>query len=527
MLFQILERGFFPRELPPVFQSTLLAEVVHANFEDLPEGFVQGKVSKLSVHSTPRIGLKRRLMAYPNPVSYVALCYEIEQNWQTLQNHFSQSCLSLSTPTISLEEKDRAIRPRFLHKDLPKFRMKIRKKARFILQTDIAQFYPSIYSHSIPWALHTKATAKKDSSLGLFGNRIDRLLRYGQDRQTIGIPIGPDTSLIIAEIILSAVDKALATYCPVKLNGFRFVDDYEFGVPTAAQAEEILSALQKALQDYELGINFAKTKIRALPVPIDSTWTSQLRNFQFKKDSESNLLEYFNLAFDLASSFPDDSVLKYAVVRLHSFEVSEAHWQQVQNFLFQCAMNESGTLKAVIELLIKRYSEDYPIDKVTLREVLNYQICTKARTRCTHEIAWAIWALIYWGQPVEAESVAALTGIESSTVALLVLHARELGLLCADIDVAPWEAALTADGLYGPLWMLSYEANVKKWLDSETGTDHIENDENFEFLRRHNVEFFKIEAVPYNKPSGEEIEDEVMKAFYFTDDTDDFDLYGF
>ena len=41
----------------------------------------------------------------------------------------------------------------------------------------------------------------------MFGNAIDFFfVRQGQDGQTIGIPVGPDTSRIISELILKLID---------------------------------------------------------------------------------------------------------------------------------------------------------------------------------------------------------------------------------------------------------------------------------------------------------------------------------
>jgi hypothetical protein len=106
----------------------------------------------------------------------------------------------------------------------------LRSRSRYVIQTDISRFYQSIYTHSIPWALHGKAAAKANRSRRLIGNTLDKLVREGQDRQTIGVPIGPDTSLIIAEIILSSVDEALKR--KRLKNGLRYIDDYDFGFQT-------------------------------------------------------------------------------------------------------------------------------------------------------------------------------------------------------------------------------------------------------------------------------------------------------
>jgi hypothetical protein len=93
---------------------------------------------------------------------------------------------------------------------IPVARARSRTASRYLLATDLSQFYPSIYTHSIPWALHTKSVAKaKPNDYSLLGNVLDLAMRNGQDKQTIGIPIGPDTSLVIAEAILSSVDVQL------------------------------------------------------------------------------------------------------------------------------------------------------------------------------------------------------------------------------------------------------------------------------------------------------------------------------
>src|SRR6185295_14451771 len=108
-----------------------------------------------------------------------------------------------------------------------------------------------------PWALHGKAFAKANLGATL-GDSIDRAFRNQQDGQTVGLPIGPDCSLVVAEAILTAVDVALA---PRQLRGLRYVDDYEIGFRTLAEAEATLTELQGLLAEYELYLNPRKTGI--------------------------------------------------------------------------------------------------------------------------------------------------------------------------------------------------------------------------------------------------------------------------
>src|SRR5207248_321442 len=96
--------------------------------------------------------------------------------------------------------------------------------------------YPSLYTHAIPWALHTKPVAKANKGK-TDGDKIDKAVRDCSSGQTIGIPIGPDTSFVVAEIVLTAVDAAIRTKLPL-FRGFRYLDDYEAAFVSRAEAEE-------------------------------------------------------------------------------------------------------------------------------------------------------------------------------------------------------------------------------------------------------------------------------------------------
>jgi hypothetical protein len=102
----------------------------------------------------------------------------IEEYWEDLEAHYSKSKFSLTTPQIS----ENSIEP--IYKMSEKINRRIHNLVlkRYILQADITRYYPSIYTHSIPWALHTKEVAKANQrDDGYFGNVIDRLVRNLQE----------------------------------------------------------------------------------------------------------------------------------------------------------------------------------------------------------------------------------------------------------------------------------------------------------------------------------------------------------
>jgi hypothetical protein len=144
-------------------------------------------------------------------------------------------------------------------------------------------YYPSIYTHSIPWALHTKITAKaKRHDKKLLGNRLDALVRKTQHDQTIGIPIGPDSSVIIAEIIGTEIDRYLRDKIP-DLVGYRYVDDMYFYFDDQAKAEICLKEIQHIFKELELQINIEKTSIKNLPCGIEDEWVIALRTFVIRQ----------------------------------------------------------------------------------------------------------------------------------------------------------------------------------------------------------------------------------------------------
>ena len=135
-------------------------------------------------------------------------------NWTEIRTHTWKQRLSASRPYI-MRSSSRAIVARYHYGELTRLRALRRRSGRYLVLTDIDQFYPAIYTHTIPWPLHTKAVSKaslrssKKKAPVPLGDLIDKALQSMNEGQTHGIPIGPDTSLVAAEILLAAADRAL------------------------------------------------------------------------------------------------------------------------------------------------------------------------------------------------------------------------------------------------------------------------------------------------------------------------------
>ena len=516
----LLSRGFFPAKLPAPFSTERFAQVMAANAGHLPNTFNDPKRAKPVRHSFARVGINRRLLSIPNPIVQHNLCCDVVNNWPQLSSAANRSRISCSKPTIR-QPTSRAIVPIVTYDDLPAMRLQARSTSKFILKADISKFYPSVYTHSIPWAIHGKDFAKVNRGNQHIGNSLDRWIRRGQDDQTIGIPIGPDTSFLIAEIILNATDEELEKQLG-KSRGFRFVDEFEFGFRSRSEAESALSTLRAVLREYELELNSDKTEIIELPIRIVARWVPQLRTFRFRstpKAQATDLMTYFDLAFELAREHSKDHVLEYAVARLSPREdkseaIDRANWPLLQHFLFQCLMVETGTFFQILELLIQYHQLGFDIDVASVGEVLNGEIVHQCASNYGSEAAWSVWAAIFFGITIDPAAAAALSRMHDSIVALLTLDANERGLIPSGLDTTLWETYMDEANLYDSQWLLSYEANVKGWLPSCTHTDHVLSDPNFRLLKKERVGFYDADKLPLAVPAGIEVDEDVFASLF-------------
>lgn len=501
----LISRGYFPRELPPAFTPRVFGAFLASNLSTLPTSFEQNNdPAKLLSHNLARSGSLRRKLGVPNPVHFFKLASFVVDNWQELWRYASLSSFSLTTPVDGFLR--RAIERQYSLTERPVRRAHLRSTSRYILHADINRFYPSVYTHSIPWAIHTKAVAKTNRSDHLIGNRLDRLVRNAQDGQTMGIPIGPDTSLLIAEIVLSAIDTRLSERGITA--GFRYIDDYEFGFKNLSETEEALAIFQEILNEYELALNPSKTKIVKLPITTESLAISELRTFQFRTSvscQQSDILRYFDRAFVLSNESPEEGVLKYAISRLSGEDIHSSNWELLENLILQCVMSEPGAISFALNHIVRYRDLHYPIDRDRVSDTFNDTICQHAPLGHGSEVAWALWGLLVLRIQVTTNSLRAASAMNDSLVGLLILDASSKGLIPQDADFANFPPVMTTEDLYGEHWLLSYEANVKGWLPSVGSGDHVARDDCFEVLKNNGVSFYDntlSDRVRYEPPAG-------------------------
>lgn len=350
LLEDILAKGYFPAELPPCFTTATFAAVC-AFPNGTPQGFLKPAMAQLCNFSLAKAGNARfrRRLSLVNPVNFFHIATIVASNWTALERHMRTSTLSMSRAVYRPNGARALSHLSYSPANRVDRQAKDRGTAKALLVADISEFYHSIYTHSIPWALHTKPIAKANHTLHLLGNRLDRAIQNAQHGQTIGIPIGPDTSLVIAELILSSLETNLRPRIP-GLRGSRFIDDFELSFPDYASAENALAILQEELLQFELRLNPRKTSVRVPPVGLEPEWVSELRKFKIRNNAgeRGDLIAYFDLMTRFLLLHPNDHVSKYGLQRFKQFQPRLANIPLYQSLLCHIGVVEPGSIREVV-----------------------------------------------------------------------------------------------------------------------------------------------------------------------------------
>lgn len=491
LLNKFINKGYFPKEVIPPFSTQDLSNNLEQIIDKI-DNFSE-KTSRTYNFSIPKKTNFRRLLGIPNPLHQIKLSKLLSDNWNELKEFVDRSHISLSTPQIGDE---RALDRNKGLSDIPYERATNSIDARYMLRTDISRYYSTIYSHSISWAIHSKEIAKKNRfSDDLIGNLIDISVRNTTSGQTLGIPIGPDTSLLIAEIIGTAMDLKIKNRID-ELKGFRYVDDYYLYFSSLSKAESALFKLHKIMKEFELELNQSKTKIVELPKPLEKKWVSELRQYSFRDNSKSqkrDLFNYFNKVFEYANTFPNDYVIKYSLARIKYEEIAEENWELFESLLLKATLKEPSVLSTTSTILSKFKNKGYPLNLDKIKSTINQIIIYSSKLDHSYEIAWSLWLCKVLQIEIDEKISKLLSKISDNIVVLITLDLYHEGLINGNLDLDNWNSLLKKEELYRENWLLVYEAGIKNWLD--TGDDFINNDPFFKELKDLGVEFYSTDIL--------------------------------
>lgn len=487
----LLAKGYLPKELPPVFTSTDFG--THSQ-EIMASWSTSGvyktkqvaKVSKGKVRqgsylydvrdteaeiiSKPKRSHERRDIHVVHPIPQLLLSYEIGENWRSLSKIIARSCFSDDNIVVS-DRYERAVKSIDfdLHRKKKKY---IESSSNWLLETDVTRFYHSIYTHSLPWAAYGKEKVKSGlkTYAGSLGDRLDALLRACNRNQTIGIPVGPETSRIIAEIISGYVDFEVSDSL-MALRGTvidRLQDDWIVGVQTLEAAELALTELRAAYGSLGLEMNGAKTHITRLVDRPSDDWVAEIRgNLLHRKDhlTGANLADFLSMCLMVQQKYPSSSAISYALTITESLDVADYDVKALEAFLLRCAVVAPGAMDRVCSAMLNLENRSKAVSKSKVCHRLYEIALASAKQGFMYEAIWALYTIRGLKYRIDARELIAVEAVRASSImALILLDMKERGSLVGSLPITLWSSCSADEIRSGPRWLLSYEGIRNGWL---------------------------------------------------------------
>lgn len=283
-------------------------------------------------------------------------------------------------------------------------------KYKYIVRSDITNFYNSVYTHSIAWALHGTENAFEDRiKRELTGSKIDRLVQYANESRTNGIPVGPVVSDLIAEIILSCVDLNVSRRLKkVDFIATRFKDDYRILCNSERDARNILKTLSDELSIFNLLINESKTKILNLPNGLYRQHNRKYISYSLKNNKEITFQEFeYTLlkVLDIHENYPGTSLIEKFLSELYkddftlklkfSDNIARKKQEIYKTYsLLSLAQRKSEKILshvlAVIEIIYKMYEPKLKL-KLYTENFIKSKILYANKKKSIFELIWYIY----------------------------------------------------------------------------------------------------------------------------------------
>lgn len=457
-----LLHGYFPAEVPPSFSTRRFA----AEASGLTPASKR-KWTSPTRFSLARAGGLRRATELPNPLAQIEIATLVSSNWRYFQRLSARSPISISRPVVS---RSRSLQYRIGFADKPEAAVSRMPGGKVTLRTDVSQFYPSIYTHAVDWAVRGKASAKSNIHAPHVGRQLDTALQDSRSGQTVGLSIGPETSWLASELVLARVDRAICIEFPgIHKRAFRFIDDMTVFASSQGEAFDVLSRYERHLAEYELVLNPTKTSVIDGLVPPESPWVTSLRQVRYRDDTDQllvhDLIDLFSMAIDFARAYPTDAVLSYAIKRCDPFPAGKRSWPVYRDLVIASIATDPSTLRHVYAVLIFARAHGLPVDNDRLVETLNEACATHAQLDHGFEVAWLLTILRDLDLPLDSNAALQIATMEDNCSLVLLMDRLEAEpSLQSSIDLnGAVRRAETADALSSPDWLLAYEFRSAGW----------------------------------------------------------------
>ncbi len=332
-----------------------------AEFEDVNYKFLNNRDGKFAWRPFQLI----------HPALYVSLVNKITEqaNWNLIVARFAQFQANSKIRCYSIplcsddQQSDKATSISQWWQAIEQQSLELALKYEYVLHTDISDCYGSIYTHSVPWAIHTKPVAKAQRrDQNLIGNSIDKHLQDMAFGQTNGIPQGSVLMDFTAEMVLGYADLELSERIQQDniqdYEIIRYRDDYRIFSNNPQTAEHITKLLTEILIELGMRLNAQKT-IVSNNVIKNSIKSDKLYWMSARKGAKG-IQEHLLIIHNLSELHPNSGSLSKALSKFNNRIKSITETNQ----------NITVLVSILVDIMYKN-PRTYPIASAILSKLLS------------------------------------------------------------------------------------------------------------------------------------------------------------
>lgn len=304
--------------------------------------------------------------------------------------------------------------------------------AKSILRLDISNCFSSFYCHMMPVILlgieKTEEEYRKyllnsnDTSIDstyVKYRKLDEIVRRQTENRTNGLLIGPLSSKIIVEGLLTRIDIELESY-DIKFS--RYVDDYEVYIYDD-NYKPTISTFSKVLRKYGFSLNDEKTEIVDFPYYITENLDRIIESYRLDDTSVESFMKLFNSFFVLEKDGTKGAI-RYLLKTLEKKPINVKNHELMKAYLLSILSNNERSLTKACSLLVQ-HKEEMSFDSADI-DLLKIMLNNHLSMNHDLEVLWILYLLIDYGAIMQAEPIVERIAKSDNELAHIMLIRRNL-----------------------------------------------------------------------------------------------------
>ena len=360
--------------------------------------------------------------------------------------------------------------------------------AKKVLKLDISNCFSSFYMHMIPAILLEVEEVEQDynkfckdpndQTISLTYRKyrkLDEVLRRQNLNRTNGLLSGPLTSKMIAEGILTRIDKKLISE---KVKFSRYVDDYEVYL-FDDNDKMIISIFTRVLKRYGFSLNNEKTEVVDFPYYVAENFEKIFKGYTKEHMDNSDLMDLFNAYFILEKNGTKRAI-RYLLKTLEQNPIAPTDPSLYKAYLLTIIENNERSLSKACSLLIEN-KENLTLNQNDV-DLIKQMVDKHIRLEHDLEVLWLLYLLIETNNIQIDDSLIQRIVNSKNELAHIIILRKEL--------LREEKIALVCSNAFS--WILIYELYVSGYITEEVFISKLNLNKNlhmYQYFKQNNIHF--------------------------------------